>query len=115
MLHRPADSTSKPAIPVPRSVADRCGSRRRDGRDHPARTLATGPSADSPPPAADLRAGIADLLPAARAAANGIRRDGHRLTRDALAARLRENGHPVGNSRLTPLLQVLRNESAATS
>lgn len=43
-----------------------------------------------------------------------MQREGLRLTRDALAARLRENGHPVGNSRLALLLQVLRDETAAT-
>lgn len=115
MLHRPAASTSEPAIPVPDSVADRSGSCRGEERGLPTRTWTTSPSADSRLSATSLRAGIADLLPAARAAADSIRRDGHRLTRDALAARLREAGHPVGNSRLTPLLQLLRNETAATS
>lgn len=43
-----------------------------------------------------------------------IHRDGYGPTRGALAARLRENGYPVGNSRLTPLLQALRSETAVT-
>ena len=54
---------------------------------------------------------IADLLPAARAARDELHHGGQRLTRDALGARLRENGHPVRNSRLTPLLQTLRTET----
>jgi hypothetical protein len=54
---------------------------------------------------------ITDLMPAARAARTSLHRDGHRLTRDTLAARLREDGYPVRNSRLTPLLQALRSES----
>lgn len=44
---------------------------------------------------------------------NALHRGGHRLTRDALAARLREDGHSVRNSRLTPLLQALRSDSAS--
>ena len=59
--------------------------------------------------------GIANLLPAARAARDSLHRDGHRLTRDALAARMRENGCPVRNARMTPLLQALRNESTVLS
>ncbi len=59
--------------------------------------------------------GIASLLPAARAARDGLRREGRKLTRDGLAARLRQNGHPVRNSHLTPLLQALRSETATPS
>jgi hypothetical protein len=53
----------------------------------------------------------AGLLPAARAARDGLLRDGRPVTRDALAAWLRANGHPVRNARLTPLLHALRNET----
>lgn len=35
---------------------------------------------------------IADLVPAAGVARDGLHRDGRRLTRDALAARFRDNG-----------------------
>lgn len=35
------------------------------------------------------------------------------LARDALGAWLRENGHPVGSTRLTPLLRALRDEAEA--
>ena len=49
--------------------------------------------------------------PPAQRGHDELHRNGHRLTRDALAARLRETGHAVRNSRLTPLLQVLRSEA----
>jgi hypothetical protein len=56
---------------------------------------------------------VADLLPAARAARDGLLRDGRPVTRDALAARLRANGQPVRNARLTALLRALRTETPA--
>jgi hypothetical protein len=61
-------------------------------------------------PAPGTVPGIADMLPAARAARDGLLREGRDLTRDALAARLRANGHPIRNARLTPLLRTLRSE-----
>ncbi|HET9895290.1 MAG TPA: hypothetical protein VFQ44_10185 [Streptosporangiaceae bacterium] len=39
-------------------------------------------------------------------------REGRRLTRDALAARLRATGYPVRNVTLTALLAILRAEPA---
>ncbi len=60
-------------------------------------------------------AGMAALLPAARAVQDELHRDGCPLTRDALAARMRQADHPVRNARLTPLLQALRSESAGLS
>jgi hypothetical protein len=73
--------------------------------------------AQGPFPAADLGPvpSIAELLPAALAARDGLHRDGSPLTRDALARRLRQNGHPIRNSRITPLLHALRTETTATS
>jgi len=50
----------------------------------------------------------AALERAARTVRDDLRRDGHPLTRDALAARLRAAGYPVRNARLTPLLATLR-------
>ena len=66
----------------------------------------------SSPPAADpaLDSRAAALLPAARAARDELRQDGIPLTRDALAARLRQHGHPIRNASLTPLLHHLRHE-----
>ena len=42
----------------------------------------------------DLAANLAALLPAARAARDELHQDGHPLTRDNLATRLRQAGHP---------------------
>jgi len=58
---------------------------------------------------------IAVFLPAARAAAAELQRDGRALTRDGLAARLRQDGYPIRNARLTALLEFLRRESTAMS
>jgi hypothetical protein len=57
--------------------------------------------------------GAGDLLSAARTVRDGLLRDGRPLTRDALATRLRQDGHPVRNSRRTPLLHALRSEIPA--
>lgn len=59
-------------------------------------------------PAPDSR--TAALLSAARAARDAICQDGQTLTRETLAARLREHGHPVRNASVTPLLRQLRGE-----
>jgi hypothetical protein len=113
-------NTTDPSFPVPDPnpfpqtqhphAADHRCSARTAPRHHGTRS-ATDPEPSAVP---DLRA-VADLLPAARAARDGLHSDGHRLTRDALAARLLENGRPVRNSRLTLLLQALRNETTAPS
>ena len=58
---------------------------------------------------------IVALEQAARAVRDELHRDGHSLTRDALAARLRADGYPVRNARLTPLLADLRTEPAPTT
>lgn len=69
----------------------------------------------NPAPSDEQDFHLGDLLPAARAARNELNRAGYRLTRDALAARLRQSGHPVSNSRLTPLLHALRSEAGPPS
>lgn len=81
-------------------------------RKDPAGRRTSPATGTEPGPVRRLPAG-ADLLPAACAALDGLQRDGHRLTRDALAARLRENGYPVRNSRLTSLLQTLRSDTTS--
>jgi len=97
----PADDP--PATPRPGTTV---GPRRRPatpagpGTPNPSLAAGTGTVPGLPP-------GTAVLLPAARRY-----RDGHRLTRDALASRLRQDGHAVRNSRLTPLLHALRSETA---
>lgn len=56
---------------------------------------------------------IAALLPAARAARDGVLNRGSVLTRDTLAAQLRRDGHPVRNARVSQLLSTLKHESRA--
>jgi hypothetical protein len=70
-----------------------------------------GDAGTSPVPGWETGADVAGLLTAARAARDGLVRDGRPVTRDALAARLRQNGYTVRNSRLTPLLRALRSEA----
>lgn len=118
MLTRPA--TSPPQITRPTSVPvsasgpgdpDLSGATEATthaGRPRPAPTV-TGPASAAP---ASMPPDITELLPAARAAWNDLHRHGHRLTRDTLAAQLPQNGYPVGNSRLTLILQALRTETA---
>jgi Protein of unknown function (DUF2637) len=64
------------------------------------------------PPAAGSAPGSREtaLLPAARVARDELRQDGVPLTRDALAARLRQQGHPIRNASITPILRQLRHE-----
>jgi hypothetical protein len=121
-----ADGTTHAAAPS--RTAPRDTARQSSGRPAP-----PGSHADRPAPAApavlphrergparalpDTDSGTdppgAGLLPAARAARDALRQGGEHLTGDALAARLRQNGHPVRNSRLTPLLRALRDEPPA--
>jgi hypothetical protein len=76
---------SRPAV----ATAESKGHRPGPARPGSARQAGTG---TVPVPAT----GTAALLPAARAAWDDLRRDGCPLTRDALAARLRRDGHAIG-------------------
>ncbi|WP_344133044.1 DUF2637 domain-containing protein [Luedemannella flava] len=58
---------------------------------------------------------IAALLPAARAARAALQREGRSLTRDSLAAQLRQNGHTIRTSRVSAVLNHLRNDEAAAN
>ncbi|WP_328366608.1 DUF2637 domain-containing protein [Micromonospora zamorensis] len=58
----------------------------------------------------DLTPDLVPLLPAAREARAELTREGHTLSRDALARRLRRNGHSIRNSSVTALLAALRRE-----
>lgn len=98
-------------------------SRTPDGADDPA-TLQRRPHGPAvsgtaglarSPDTTDLPAAAAALIPAARLARDELHRDGHALTRDALAARLRRHGHPIRNASLTALLHNLRQERAPAS
>ena len=57
-----------------------------------------------------LDADLVPLLPAARAARNELLREGRTVSRDALAHRLRRNGHAIRNNRVSELLNALRRE-----
>ncbi len=87
----------------------------RSARTTPAPSATAVKTTREPGPPGEQASCIAELLPAARGALDELHRDGRRLTRDALAAQLRDNGHPVRNSRLTPLLQALRSETATSA
>lgn len=64
---------------------------------------------------AAARCDLAALDDAARAIRDELRRDGHPLTRDTLATRLRAAGFPVRNATLSPLLATLRAEPATVT
>ena len=71
---------------------------------------ATAETTAAAPLSARLTPSTAVLLPAARAARDEFHLAGHRLTRDALATRLRQHGHQIRNDRITSLLSHLRHE-----
>lgn len=54
---------------------------------------------------------VAHLVPAARAARGMLARDGRSLSRDNLAAAMRDDGHAVSNGRASLLLKILKAES----
>ncbi|MEV5691874.1 DUF2637 domain-containing protein [Micromonospora globbae] len=56
---------------------------------------------------------VAQLLAVARAAHATLERNGQRLSRDALADAMRDDGHGVSNARVSLLLRILRAEQAA--
>lgn len=100
-------ATSRPPAAVPaRKPATARAPARQATRAEPCALLTPA----QPPAASRLDPGAAVLLSAARAARDELERDGLPLTRDALAARMRQRGHPIRNARLTPLLQLLRAE-----
>jgi len=71
---------------------------------------ATAETTAAAPLSAKLTPSAAVLLPAARAARDELHQAGHRLTRDALATHLRQQGHQIRNDRITSLLSHLRHE-----
>jgi hypothetical protein len=56
---------------------------------------------------------VVALIPVARAVAEALERERRRLSRQALAAGLRQRGHPVSNARVCALLKILRSEPVA--
>ncbi len=74
-----------------------------------------------PAPGAAARGGaaldirdVADLIPAARAARAALAATGRRLSRDALADRMRDDGHGVSNARASLLVKILKAEDGVT-
>lgn len=63
----------------------------------------------------ELATDLVPLLPAARAARDELAREGHTVSRDALAHRLRRNGHSIRNNRVSELLAALRQEARSAN
>jgi hypothetical protein len=80
-----------------RTVHPSAGDEQRDA-------AARKPSTRSNP---DVRA----LLPAARRASQELAADGHKLTREALADKLRTAGYTVANARVSALVRTLKAEA----
>jgi hypothetical protein len=57
---------------------------------------------------------VAHLIPAARAARDALTANGHTLSRDRLADRMREDGYGVSNARAGLLVQILKAETHVT-
>ena len=89
-------------------------------------TVSPSPATASPEPAAidrednpdggrdrDVDPEVAALLPAARVARDALQQEGRSLTRDSLAAQLRRDGHTIRTSRVSVLLNLLRNNEPA--
>lgn len=71
--------------------------------------------ADEPDEGEELAADLVPLLPAARAARDELVDEGRTVSRDALARRMRRNGHSIGNNRVSGLLAVLRQEAPSVN
>ncbi|MEU1808396.1 DUF2637 domain-containing protein [Micromonospora aurantiaca (nom. illeg.)] len=65
--------------------------------------------------ASDLAPDLVPLLPAARAARDELLGEGATVSRDALAQRLRRNGTPLRNTRVSELLAALKAESGSVN
>ncbi|MET8278493.1 DUF2637 domain-containing protein [Micromonospora sp. NPDC005174] len=98
---------------IPHAAAHPAGGSRPDdgGGDH---DPDNDPHDDDPDEAdevdRDLAPDLVPLLPAARAARAELTREGQTVSRDALARRLRRNGHSIRNSGVSALLAALRRE-----
>lgn len=63
----------------------------------------------------DLASNLAPLLAAARDARDELIHGGRTVSRDALAQRLRRNGHAIRNNRVSDLLNALRREEPSAN
>jgi hypothetical protein len=97
----------RPAAGQDQAAAD--GRRATSGADPAAKPQ------EAPLPVAEEAADqmVAALIPVARAVAEALERERRRLSRQALAAGLRQQGHPVSNARVCALLKILRSEPLA--
>jgi hypothetical protein len=96
---RPTDPLELPAQPHRAKI-----------RPRPAEIQDTRPSSSSPSAGPSLDNRAAAPLPAAQTARDELRKAGIPLTRDTLAARLRQHCNPIRNANLTPLLRQLPHE-----
>ncbi len=121
----------RPPVPgtVPRTGRDdirpsgTTGGRGTDGTGPAATDQGSAPGAPGarPGPGSAGRGGaasdtrdVADLIPAARAASAALTAAGRRLSRDALAHRMRDDGYGVSNARALLLLKILKAEGTVT-
>lgn len=103
------------ALPTAERPVDDEADRRDPGHD-PDTDSRDGDSHDeSDDPNVDLAPDLVPLLPAARAARDELTREGHTVSRDALARRLRQNGHSIRNSAVSQLLATLREEARSVN
>ncbi len=116
---RPGPGTV-PAVSLP------SGTTGGPGTDSPAPS-ATGPGPAPRAPGATANPGaaarggsalgvrdVADLIPAARTARAAITASGRGLSREALADRMRDDGHGVSNARASLLVKILKAEDTTT-
>ena len=68
-----------------------------------------------PDQSAELAPDLVPLLPAARAAHDELVDEGRPVSRDALARRMRRNGHPIRNNRVSELLAALRQQAPSVN
>jgi hypothetical protein len=97
------------AIDLPADDFDRAN-RNDDHDDHDDTRNGEGPDDGQ-----SLPDDVAILLPAARAARNTLIQQHRPVSRDSLAAQMRKNGHAIGSSRTTALLNLLKREPASSS
>ncbi|WP_329007598.1 DUF2637 domain-containing protein [Micromonospora rifamycinica] len=120
-----SDAVPAQPSPAPERQGTDAGPPRLDVMPDPVRQPAAhsndpdgGPRADEVPDVeddVDLPADLVPLLPAARVARDELIREGHTVSRDALARRLRRNGNSIRNSGVSELLAAIRPRTRSAS
>ncbi|MFC4910912.1 hypothetical protein [Actinomadura gamaensis] len=108
----PSDRTSVPSAPSsagPSSTAGRTGTRTRRT---PSSRTGGGRSKRSSRTSAPAPVDVTDLIPLGQQIAAELAARGEPLTRDSLAAQLRQAGHTAGNARVGALLTHLKTDTA---